>query len=967
MDNKEDPVPDEIQHAFAVLNLSPSASAADVKRAYRKFSLALHPDRNPENLPHEHFAKLNSAYAMATEFISRKDSQRISTTEPADDTAAEEETAEVSCPASSLIVPPPYVAMKDSVQFVDETPSTTIDGPLLFGLLDSIELSTGLQAAGARRSKTTPRLPNAIVKAKTQDIKLAKSANKVDFELHLHSESWFQTESTVTVSAQTPVNPRDIISASLDVQPSEFDADVGMHSIFDAVDVSYERKLDFAARRSRPTLRSVWPYLAGGRPESEHIPYHAPEETKRAENGESPEVVLVPDSNQDVHFQGLVDGVPAATLSAGYDASEGLSIASQFRYNAPLRLHMPIQCRWGPFAERMRRSTAIDEQDPQYPAAAGPGWEAVCPLLFPSTKRVVLADSHHTSTPRRDRTGTQSYTRQETVQRLPFLEVRRLVPDLTHLTPELIHQYRTATQAANPANTPHDADQARLKAATVAFGKAAVQAAWGEGDPATESMGTLVRAGYGQALVPVQPRKGLKARGWWGLPGYTTASFWLSKLSHAVAATVPWAPVFPVTVSAGLTGKYSVGTDSVMRAVQTITGIELLEDDEDFELEEYDEEDEEGGESWDDDEWADEASIERTLAAAEKKKQATSALSSVRPPDLESHDIRRTIDSFPLPLVDDLAAPPDIDWMYGTSAVGLDLQYSAALLSLSYWRYQAVARTALEHVSTVRVKLLQAIAESAKGLDQDVDLEESDDEEEEVLGGTENGMDETGDGDKTLSAVEKELAELAATRHEGRSGPRTPGSPPDAARDEAEETLGLWSLEEERAWEGWEMLAALHRETVDPARQGHTLLDPAVREASALAGAYIRSPRKLSPAAIAELKRRVNRCRIALAELAARLDRKKPAISLSLSGNTAVSDVYNAAVVLKEYRRTGSLASIVDAPDSGVDLTGRAAVAFQWSPSGRTVLNTTISNQGTKLLMITRYVMHTDPLRVLRR
>ena len=57
------------ENPFKVLGVSSSASDKEVKQAYRKISLELHPDKNPDATPedHENFAKITQAYKVLSD------------------------------------------------------------------------------------------------------------------------------------------------------------------------------------------------------------------------------------------------------------------------------------------------------------------------------------------------------------------------------------------------------------------------------------------------------------------------------------------------------------------------------------------------------------------------------------------------------------------------------------------------------------------------------------------------------------------------------------------------------------------------------------------------------------------------------------------------------------------------------------------------------------------------------------
>lgn len=64
----------ESTHLYDILGVAPDASSADIKKAYRKQSLANHPDKNPEIDPavaNEKFAEINHAYETLSDPDSR--------------------------------------------------------------------------------------------------------------------------------------------------------------------------------------------------------------------------------------------------------------------------------------------------------------------------------------------------------------------------------------------------------------------------------------------------------------------------------------------------------------------------------------------------------------------------------------------------------------------------------------------------------------------------------------------------------------------------------------------------------------------------------------------------------------------------------------------------------------------------------------------------------------------------------
>ena len=52
---------------YAALGLSPSASAADIKKAFRQLAAQYHPDRNPDPKAPALFRKVQEAYAVLSD------------------------------------------------------------------------------------------------------------------------------------------------------------------------------------------------------------------------------------------------------------------------------------------------------------------------------------------------------------------------------------------------------------------------------------------------------------------------------------------------------------------------------------------------------------------------------------------------------------------------------------------------------------------------------------------------------------------------------------------------------------------------------------------------------------------------------------------------------------------------------------------------------------------------------------
>ncbi|MBL8386478.1 MAG: DnaJ domain-containing protein, partial [Burkholderiales bacterium] len=58
---------------YRTLDLEPSASAAEIRSAYRKLAFALHPDRNPAAEAHAAFQAVQEAYEVLSDPARRRD------------------------------------------------------------------------------------------------------------------------------------------------------------------------------------------------------------------------------------------------------------------------------------------------------------------------------------------------------------------------------------------------------------------------------------------------------------------------------------------------------------------------------------------------------------------------------------------------------------------------------------------------------------------------------------------------------------------------------------------------------------------------------------------------------------------------------------------------------------------------------------------------------------------------------
>lgn len=57
-----------MSHSYDILNLPPTCSQDDIKKAYRKLAIKLHPDKNPNNPEvEEAFKKLATAYQVLSD------------------------------------------------------------------------------------------------------------------------------------------------------------------------------------------------------------------------------------------------------------------------------------------------------------------------------------------------------------------------------------------------------------------------------------------------------------------------------------------------------------------------------------------------------------------------------------------------------------------------------------------------------------------------------------------------------------------------------------------------------------------------------------------------------------------------------------------------------------------------------------------------------------------------------------
>ena len=91
----------------AILGLRPGASAAEIKRAYRKLAMRWHPDRNAHPKAGERFAQIRGAYELllsASERVATRIDQ-----DPEPSAAPEPSPAPSAAPAasaSSSVLPP---------------------------------------------------------------------------------------------------------------------------------------------------------------------------------------------------------------------------------------------------------------------------------------------------------------------------------------------------------------------------------------------------------------------------------------------------------------------------------------------------------------------------------------------------------------------------------------------------------------------------------------------------------------------------------------------------------------------------------------------------------------------------------------------------------------------------------------------------------------------------------------------
>jgi curved DNA-binding protein CbpA len=84
--------PKQMKDYYRILGLQPSASAGEIKSAYRKKASALHPDRNPSEKAHAAFQEVQAAYEVLGDEVKRRafdDNRRRSLIENPIETARE--------------------------------------------------------------------------------------------------------------------------------------------------------------------------------------------------------------------------------------------------------------------------------------------------------------------------------------------------------------------------------------------------------------------------------------------------------------------------------------------------------------------------------------------------------------------------------------------------------------------------------------------------------------------------------------------------------------------------------------------------------------------------------------------------------------------------------------------------------------------------------------------------------------
>src|SRR3989442_6856386 len=123
--NTKDP-----QGYYATLELSPSASAAEIKAAYRRRAMELHPDRNTSSNATKEFQFLNEAYGVLSEPSARAQYDTISV-ETTSRRAAEQQTPPdpiVCSVCAKVSAQPRYAIFYEVKSFIFMTRRTPIQG-----------------------------------------------------------------------------------------------------------------------------------------------------------------------------------------------------------------------------------------------------------------------------------------------------------------------------------------------------------------------------------------------------------------------------------------------------------------------------------------------------------------------------------------------------------------------------------------------------------------------------------------------------------------------------------------------------------------------------------------------------------------------------------------------------------------------------------------------------------------------
>lgn len=115
---------------YAVLQISPTASAAEIKAAYKRRAMELHPDRNPSSSATRNFQLLTEAYNVLSDPSARAQYDTISVETKSEHTVSQAAPPEpVVCSACGKVTAQPrYAIFYDVKSFIFVTTRTPIQG-----------------------------------------------------------------------------------------------------------------------------------------------------------------------------------------------------------------------------------------------------------------------------------------------------------------------------------------------------------------------------------------------------------------------------------------------------------------------------------------------------------------------------------------------------------------------------------------------------------------------------------------------------------------------------------------------------------------------------------------------------------------------------------------------------------------------------------------------------------------------